>query len=59
MPDSVPVIGAAPGHPGIWFNFGHGHMGLTLAGVSGRIIADLAAGRDPGLDMAAYSVGRF
>ena len=59
MPDSLPVIGPAPGRPGIWFNFGHGHMGLTLAAVSGRIIADLAANRDPGLDIGAYAAGRF
>ncbi|MEE8445216.1 MAG: FAD-binding oxidoreductase [Alphaproteobacteria bacterium] len=59
MPDSMPVIGPAPGHPGIWFNFGHGHLGLTLAAVSGRIIADLAAGRTPGLDTGAYAASRF
>lgn len=29
MPDSVPVIGAAPGRPGLWLAVGHGHLGLT------------------------------
>ena len=29
MPDSVPVIGAAEGHPGLWLAVGHGHLGLT------------------------------
>ena len=57
MPDSLPVIG--PARPGVWFNFGHGHLGLTLAAVSAGIIADLAAGRDPGLDMDAYAATRF
>lgn len=29
MPDSVPVVGAADGHPGLWLAVGHGHLGLT------------------------------
>lgn len=29
MPDSVPVVGAAPGHRGLWLATGHGHLGLT------------------------------
>lgn len=29
MPDSVPVIGPAPGRPGLWLAVGHGHLGLT------------------------------
>ena len=29
MPDSVPVIGAAAGRPGLWLAVGHGHLGLT------------------------------
>ncbi|MFV0299550.1 MAG: NAD(P)/FAD-dependent oxidoreductase [Paracoccus sp. (in: a-proteobacteria)] len=45
MPDMLPVIGAVPGQPGLWANFGHGHHGLTLAAVSGAILADRMAGR--------------
>jgi len=30
LPDMLPVIGKAPGHPGLWFDFGHQHHGLTL-----------------------------
>ncbi len=59
MPDSLPVIGPAPGRRGVWFNFGHGHLGLTMSAVSGRMIADMVAGRDPGIDPAPYSAGRF
>ncbi|MDB5915636.1 MAG: hypothetical protein JWP22_4311 [Ramlibacter sp.] len=29
MPDSVPVVGAAPGQRGLWLATGHGHLGLT------------------------------
>src|SRR4029078_11103451 len=29
LPDSMPVIGRAPGAINAWFAFGHGHVGLT------------------------------
>ena len=59
MPDSLPVLGPVPGRRGVWLNFGHGHLGLTLAATCGRITADLVAGRDPGMDLAPFSPARF
>jgi D-amino-acid dehydrogenase len=40
MPDSVPVIGAAPHHRGLWLAIGHGHLGLTDSLNTARRIAD-------------------
>jgi D-amino-acid dehydrogenase len=59
MPDSVPVISGSDRHRNAVFAFGHGHVGLTLGAVTGRIVADLVAGRDPGLDMRPYRIDRF
>ena len=59
LPDSLPVIDRAPHHPGLFFAFGHHHLGLTQAPITARLIADLAAGRSPGLDLAPYRVDRF
>ncbi|MEM7221549.1 MAG: FAD-binding oxidoreductase [Pseudomonadota bacterium] len=59
FPDSLPVIGPSARHPGVFFAFGHGHLGMTQGPVTGRIIADLAAQRDPGLDPAPFSAERF
>ena len=59
MPDSLPVIGAAPGHPRLMLAFGHGHNGMTSGPVTGRLIADLVAGRAPFIDPAPYSATRF
>ncbi|MGE3932710.1 MAG: NAD(P)/FAD-dependent oxidoreductase, partial [Rhodospirillaceae bacterium] len=59
LPDSLPVIGRAPDVADTFFAFGHGHLGLTLGGVTGRLIADLAAGRDPGVDLSPYRPERF
>lgn len=59
MPDSVPVISQGGRFKNTFFGFGHGHIGLTLGPVTGRIIADLAAGRDPGIDLMPFRVDRF
>jgi D-amino-acid dehydrogenase len=59
VPDSVPVISASPRLPNAYFAFGHGHLGLTYGALTGRLVADLAAGRDPGLDMRPYRVDRW
>lgn len=40
MPDSVPLIGAAPGNPGLWLAVGHGHLGLTDSVNTASRIAD-------------------
>ncbi len=58
-PDMKPVIGPAPRHAGLWFNFGHAHQGFTLGAVSGRLLADLLEGKVPLIDAAPYSAGRF
>ncbi len=59
MPDSVPVISQGGRFKNTFFGYGHGHIGLTLGPVTGRIIADMAAGRDPGVDLAPFRVDRF
>jgi D-amino-acid dehydrogenase len=59
MPDSLPVIGRAPGQAGLWLAFGHGHWGLTLGAVTGRMIAEMMTGATPLADPAPYRVERF
>jgi len=59
LPDSLPVIGAAPDHPGLLFAFGHGHHGMTGASTTGTIVASLVSGRQPPIDLAPYRPDRF
>lgn len=59
MPDSLPVIGPSPRDPRVLYAFGHGHIGLTLAGVTGRIIADLTCGFGSPVDIAPLRADRF
>ncbi len=47
-PDSLPIIGPAVGRPGLFINTGQCHLGLTLAPVSGELVADEVCGQpDP------------
>jgi D-amino-acid dehydrogenase len=59
LPDMVPVIGKAPRHPGLWFDFGHQHHGLTLGPVSGRLLAEMMTGETPFTDPKPYALERF
>ncbi|WP_424813067.1 NAD(P)/FAD-dependent oxidoreductase [Roseococcus sp. YIM B11640] len=59
LPDSLPVIGRAPGVDNAWFAFGHGHVGMCGAATTGREIAALVAGRRPEVDLTAFSPRRF
>jgi D-amino-acid dehydrogenase len=57
--DSIPVIGPVPGAEGVFMGFGHHHVGLTGGPKTGRILADLIAGRHPNIDLAPYRPDRF
>jgi D-amino-acid dehydrogenase len=57
--DMKPIIGPAPRHRGLWFNFGHAHQGFTLGPVSGRLLAELMSGEVPVVDPGPYSALRF
>lgn len=59
LPDSLPVIGPSRAHPNAFFAFGHGHVGLAGAPMTGRIVADMVAGRPPAIDVRPFSAGRF
>lgn len=58
-PDSVPVIDRAPGIANLHLAFGHGHTGMTGAPMTGRLIADLVAGRPSTIDRSPYGADRF
>ncbi|MCE2517072.1 MAG: FAD-binding oxidoreductase [Alphaproteobacteria bacterium] len=59
MIDSLPVVGPAPRHDGLYFNFGHQHLGLSMAPGSARIIAALLTGAPPPIDITPFSATRF
>jgi D-amino-acid dehydrogenase len=59
LPDMLPVIGKAPRHAGLWFDFGHQHHGLTLGPATGRLLAEMMTGETPFADPGPFAADRF
>jgi D-lysine oxidase len=59
LPDMLPVIGKAPRHAGLWFDFGHQHHGLTLGPATGRLLAEMMTGETPFADPGPFAAERF
>jgi D-amino-acid dehydrogenase len=57
-PDGPPILGTGR-HRNLYFNTGHGSTGWTMACGSGRVTADLVAGRDPDIDLDGLTIDRF
>jgi D-amino-acid dehydrogenase len=57
-PDSLPLLGAVPGAPGLIVATGHGMLGVTLAPATGVAVASLARGERPEW-IAALDPARF
>ena len=58
-PDMKPVIGPAPGLPGLWLAFGHGHQGFTMGPITGQLLGQMMDGEPTEVDMAPYRADRF
>lgn len=58
LPDGPPVIGPS-GVPGVWLNLGHGSSGWALSCGSARVLADLVAGKDAGIDLEGLGIERL
>jgi glycine/D-amino acid oxidase-like deaminating enzyme len=59
LPDSLPVLGPSGATPDVIYAFGHGHVGMTSAPMTGKVVADLVTGRPPSIDIAPFSPRRF
>lgn len=58
-PDSKPVIGRSPRHSNVFFAFGHDHIGLALAGITGKLIGEIVSGRKASVDLIPFRPDRF
>ena len=59
LPDSVPVIGPARRIGGLWFAFGHGHLGLTGSAPTAEMLAPAILGRPANQDFTPFAAERF
>ncbi len=59
LPDTVPILSASARTRGLFYATGHGHLGLTLAATTARLMAELIAGDAPSVDLSPYRINRF
>jgi D-amino-acid dehydrogenase len=59
LPDYLPAIGRSSAANNLYYAFGHQHLGLTLAAVTGEAVTALVTGAQPAIDLAPFSIGRF
>lgn len=59
LPDTVPILSASAKTKGVFYATGHGHLGLTYAATTARLMGDLITGAKPPVDLHPYRVNRF
>ena len=59
LPDSLPMIGPAPRHSGLWLAFGNQHIGFTTGPATGAAIAAMIGGAAPPFDVGPFSPSRY
>lgn len=57
--DSLPIVGRAQHHDGLWFNIGHGHSGFTIGPTTGKLLAQMMTGEPLFTSDAPYRPDRF
>lgn len=59
LPDYLPAIGRSRRAPNLHYAFGHNHLGLTLAAITGELVGALIAGEERAIDLAPFDLDRF
>ncbi len=59
LPDSLPVISASKTAPRVVYAFGHGHLGLTQAAATGRLVRALISREELPIDITPFAADRF
>lgn len=59
MSDGLPMIGRMPAADNLFVAAGFEGDGICLGPLTGRVVAALVQGRDPGIDLSAFDPARF
>jgi D-hydroxyproline dehydrogenase len=59
LPDYLPALGQHPIHKQLFYAFGHNHLGVTMAAITGELMADLMLARPSKTDCQAFDLQRF
>lgn len=58
-PDGLPILGAEPRLPGLWYAAGYGRHGVLLAGITAMLLRLMMNGQTPTEDLSALRPERF
>ena len=59
LPDSLPVIGESRKCKNVYYAFGHQHLGLSLAAITGKVIQSLIENQPTNINIDSLSPYRF
>jgi len=59
LPDYLPAIGKSRRAANLYYAFGHQHLGLTLAAITGEAVGAMIVDQDPRMDLAPFDIDRF
>lgn len=59
LPDYLPAIGRSSRHPNVFYAFGHQHLGMTMAAVTGELVGALVANEATTVDLTPFRLERF
>jgi D-amino-acid dehydrogenase len=59
LPDTIPIISPSAKTYGVFYATGHGHLGLTYAATTAKLIGQLLFNENLDLDISPYSIDRF
>ena len=59
LPDSLPVVGESKKCKNVYYAFGHQHLGLSLAAITGKVIQSLIEKKNTNINIDALNPYRF
>jgi len=59
LPDTIPILSSSAKTRGVYYATGHGHLGLTQAATTARLMGQLISGERPEVDLHPFRVDRF
>lgn len=59
LPDHLPAIGYTGTGSRILCAFGHQHLGLTLSGITAKLVGDMVNGNTPSINISPFNPRRF
>lgn len=59
LPDYLPAIGQSRAADNLFYAFGHQHLGVTLAAITGELVSELVCTRAPSIALTPFGLARF